>query len=349
MAAPVYCTAVLEYLCAELMELAGNAARDNKKHRINPRHILLAIANDEELHRLLKGVTISQGGVLPHIPEVLLYKRSQWGKLKSASASKTSPSVTIPASPKPAKVQKTVTVAPKKPPAKKLPPKKPAASKRKSVPKKKKAQKDDNSSGADTEEETDETTPTSGSVTVLSEKMLDNGQKLTVLQGDIARVQCDAVIHPTNANCSLAGLVGRALRAAGGAKLEKECNMVASQTSMSVTEAVMSGAGNLPCRHVIHVNSPNWSTDKGVDELKKTVENALQLAEDKQLESLAFPSVASGSNNFPKQVAAQTILRTLKRYFTSSVESSITQVYFVLYDMESIGVYTTELVRMDSY
>lgn len=58
MAAPVYCTAVLEYLCAELMELAGNAARDNKKHRINPRHILLAIANDEELHRVslsLKG------------------------------------------------------------------------------------------------------------------------------------------------------------------------------------------------------------------------------------------------------------------------------------------------------
>ena len=52
MAAPVYCTAVLEYLCAELMELAGNAARDNKKHRINPRHILLAIANDEELHRV---------------------------------------------------------------------------------------------------------------------------------------------------------------------------------------------------------------------------------------------------------------------------------------------------------
>lgn len=57
----------------------------------------------------------------------------------------------------------------------------------------------------------------------------------------------------------------------------------------------MSGAGNLPCSHVIHVNSPSWTVDKGVDQLKKTVENALQLAEDKQLESIAFPSVASGS------------------------------------------------------
>ena len=84
-------------------------------------------------------MTISQGGVLPHIAEVLLYKRSQWGKLKSASAAQTSPAITIPASPKPAKVQK-VSATPKKSPAKKKPPpKKSAASKRKSVPKKKKA------------------------------------------------------------------------------------------------------------------------------------------------------------------------------------------------------------------
>ncbi|KAJ3512781.1 hypothetical protein NLJ89_g3323 [Agrocybe chaxingu] len=84
--APVYLAAVLEYLAAEILELAGNAARDNKKHRIVPRHLQLAIRNDEELGKLLGDVVISQGGVVPHIAPELLPTKTGKGKKESQEA-----------------------------------------------------------------------------------------------------------------------------------------------------------------------------------------------------------------------------------------------------------------------
>nr|GMC86541.1 histone H2AX [Ipomoea batatas] len=78
--APVYLAVVLEYLAAEELELAGNAARDNKKNRIVPRHIRLALRNDEELSKLLGDVTIANGGVLPNIHQTLLPKKAGSGK-----------------------------------------------------------------------------------------------------------------------------------------------------------------------------------------------------------------------------------------------------------------------------
>ena len=70
--APVYLAAVLEYVAAEILELAGNAAKEHKKQRIVPRHIQLALRNDEELNRFLGNATIASGGVLPHVHAQLM-------------------------------------------------------------------------------------------------------------------------------------------------------------------------------------------------------------------------------------------------------------------------------------
>ena len=69
--APVYVAAVLEYLTAELLELAGNAAKDHKKNRIVPRHICLAVRNDEEFNKYMGKATIAAGGVVPNVHAAL--------------------------------------------------------------------------------------------------------------------------------------------------------------------------------------------------------------------------------------------------------------------------------------
>ncbi|XP_077350542.1 core histone macro-H2A.2 [Festucalex cinctus] len=327
MGAPVYMAAVIEYLAAEILELAGNAARDNKKGRITPRHIKLAVANDEELNQLLRGVTISNGGVLPRIhPELLSKKRGSRVKADSQ------PSV-------PDKQELRSKSAKPVKPSKKV--------KGKRGRKPKSTDNDKESVPNSTAEDG----PGDG-FTVLSAKSLFLGQKLslTVTEiGKIGTIKVDAIINPTNAEMDLKDGVGNALEKAGGQEfLEGVKELRKAQGPLEVASVAVSQASGMTARVVIHCNVPQWGSDKCEEHLEKTVENCLSAAEEKKFKSLAFPSLPAGRNGFPKPTAAQLILKAISNHFVSSTNSSLKNIYFVVFDSESIGIYLQEMAKLDS-
>lgn len=346
--APVYMAAVIEYLAAEILELSGNAARDNKKIRIIPRHILLAIANDEELHRLLRHVTIPAGGVLPKIhPELLGNKKRGAKNLQPV------PLIPPPPPPKAKKAKASgakakasnACVANHSVVAKKQTKKNALilankTSDTKAKTNKVKGSKDTSTVNAGPQPDLD-------GFSILSEKKLFLGQKMTVLQGDIAKITADAIINPTNSTYYMGGEVGIALEKVGGKDFSEAIKDLSSKGTLDLGEATICLGHNFPARFVIFCHGPSWQTADRERVLEKTIKNCLYVADQKNLKSIAFPSVGSGRGGFPKNTAAQIILRAISSYFSTVMSSSLKQIYFVLFDKESIDVYLNELTKLD--
>ncbi|XP_024916517.1 core histone macro-H2A.2 isoform X1 [Cynoglossus semilaevis] len=329
MGAPVYMAAVIEYLAAEILELAGNAARDNKKGRITPRHIKLAVANDEELNQLLRGVTISNGGVLPRIhPELLSKKRGARVKVDS-QASVPEKQEEVPKRKKPVKTFKKV--------------------------KGKRGRKPKNTDDKDSAPNSTADDGPGDGFTILSAKTLFLGQKLSLTESEaskIGTIKVEAIINPTNAEMDLKdglGLCsGNALEKAGGREFQDGVKEIRkTQGPLEVASVAMSPANGMAARFIIHCNVPQWGSEKCEDQLEKTVKNCLSAAEEKKLKSVAFPSLPAGRNGFPKQTAAQLILKAISNHFVSSTSSSLKNIYFVLFDSESIGIYLQEMAKLD--
>nr|KAF6446935.1 hypothetical protein HJG63_006092 [Rousettus aegyptiacus] len=147
----------------------------------------------------------------------------------------------------------------------------------------------------------------------------------------------------------LPGPEGNTLEKKGGKEfVEAVLELRKKNGPLEVAGAAVSAGHGLPAKFVIHCHSPVWGADKCEELLEKTVKNCLALADDKKLKSIAFPSIGSGRNGFPKQTAAQLILKAISNYFVSTMSSSIKTVYFVLFDSESIGIYVQEMAKLDA-
>ncbi len=144
---------------------------------------------------------------------------------------------------------------------------------------------------------------------MTAERKID-GVTVECVQGDIAdQPDVDAVVNAANAQLRTGGGVAGAIHRAAGPALEEECRPLAP---VQPGEAVITGGHNLPNGYVIHCLGPVYGRDEPADELLASCyRNALQLAEQHEIDSIAFPAISTGAFGYPMQEAARIALRTI--------------------------------------
>jgi O-acetyl-ADP-ribose deacetylase (regulator of RNase III) len=164
--------------------------------------------------------------------------------------------------------------------------------------------------------------------------------KIELIKGDITRITADAIVNAANSSLMGGGGVDGAIHRAGGPAILEECRMIiAKHGSCKTGEAVITTAGNLPAKFVIHTVGPVWSNGKKNEAglLAACYQNSLKLAIKHNLSSIAFPNISTGIYGYPKEEAAKITIKTITGFLNQN--DLITKVYFVCFDEENYQLY----------
>lgn len=166
--------------------------------------------------------------------------------------------------------------------------------------------------------------------------------QIEVIKGDITTLAADAIVNAANSSLMGGGGVDGAIHRADGKEILEACKKIVAKQGGCVTgEAVITTAGNLPAKYVIHTVGPVWHGG-GHNEttlLKNCYINSLKLAERHALKHIAFPNISTGIYRFPKSKAAEIAVDALMNYNHGTIE----KVTFVCFDEENYQLYLEKL------
>ena len=163
--------------------------------------------------------------------------------------------------------------------------------------------------------------------------------KIELLQGDITKLEVDAIVNAANSSLMGGGGVDGAIHRAGGPAIMQECTRIRNEQGGCKTgDAVMTTAGDLKAQKVIHTVGPVWQGGSAgeADKLRSCYLNSMRLAEEHQLKSIAFPNISTGVYGYPRNDAAVIAIAAVKSHKADSLE----HVLFVCFDQENYDLYS---------
>jgi len=162
------------------------------------------------------------------------------------------------------------------------------------------------------------------------------------VKGDITECDTDAIVNAANERLKMGGGVAGAILKKGGRVIQDECDKIGYCPTGG---AVITGAGRLKARYVIHAVGPRWGEGDEERKLRNAVINSLKLADQYNLKSIAFPAISTGVFGYPIEKAAETITKTIIDYLHREPTTSLEKVLIVLYDAHAYDVFSRTLNR----